>query len=415
MKPWIPLLSIAVVFAAGTPVRATIYVVDAQGTGDFATIQDAIDAADDGDEIVLDNGEYRGAGNHSLDFLGKAITLRSASGDPELCVIVADGPWDYGVTFDDDEGPDSVLDGIGITGMDCGGHHIPCPGTAVWVEGASPTIRNVRVTDSRAGGWASAVSFFDSESLVDGLAVVGGDRAVGITQSTLELVGCAIEGNATIASSGVGIVTYQSDVTIRSSFIRSNRQVPHGSPEGGAGIFCSSSNLLIEDTEITDNDSARYGGAILLERSNTLTIRRSTIAGNRAVEGGGIYSSIRGGVNQITLEHTILRENCATVAGTEDARLVGTLMGSIDCSSLDPSRVQGIGALTLGPTNSFEDPMLCEPRTCEAPFDDSGIYSLRNGSPLENLEGCGLVGVYGVLCTVSIQPLSWGQIKSQYR
>jgi hypothetical protein len=54
---------------------------------EYATIQAAIDAAETGDEVVLANGTYTGAGNINVDFLGKAITLRSAGGDPTLCII----------------------------------------------------------------------------------------------------------------------------------------------------------------------------------------------------------------------------------------------------------------------------------------------------------------------------------------
>ena len=54
--------------------------------GDFATIQDAIDAAVDGDEIIVADGTYTGPGNHDLDFGGGAIVLRSANG-PEACIL----------------------------------------------------------------------------------------------------------------------------------------------------------------------------------------------------------------------------------------------------------------------------------------------------------------------------------------
>ncbi len=51
------------------------------GPGD--SIQDAIDAAMDGDEIVVAEGTYLEA----IDFLGKAITVRST--DPADPVVVA--------------------------------------------------------------------------------------------------------------------------------------------------------------------------------------------------------------------------------------------------------------------------------------------------------------------------------------
>ena len=53
----------------------------------YPTIPMAIDAASSGDKVVIAGGVYTGAGNRNLDFGGKAITVRSASGDPAMCII----------------------------------------------------------------------------------------------------------------------------------------------------------------------------------------------------------------------------------------------------------------------------------------------------------------------------------------
>ena len=414
-------LFVAILLGCAAPAYSTTYVLNSQGTGDFSTIQDAIDAAVDGDEIVLEDGGYAGEGNHNLRFDGKAITLRSASGDPDQCVLVgidANRGWGiWGITFDAGEGPDSVLDGIGFWGFACGSGDVDCPGVAVLAEGASPTIRSVHVTLSSFASQAPVV-FRDSQSFVEGLRVTQSDKGIAAIGSTLTLEDCLIESNSSVESSGVGVISYNSNITIRSSRIRGNVQEFHGQPEGGAGIFASNSTLLIEDTEITDNES-KYGGAILLKNHCALTIRRSTIAGNRAIEGGAIYTGLsgfgRGGSSSdVTLEHTIVRANCADVAGTEDASFGGTVFGMVDCSSVDTARMAGIAALTLGPANSFDDPLFCAPRACSAPSGERGIYTLQSGSPLLDFPGCGLIGLYGVQCTVSIQSMSWGQIKSQY-
>ncbi len=51
------------------------------------TIQDGIDAANPGDEVVVAPGTYPEA----IDLLGKAITVRSASGDPADTIIDGNG------------------------------------------------------------------------------------------------------------------------------------------------------------------------------------------------------------------------------------------------------------------------------------------------------------------------------------
>jgi hypothetical protein len=67
------------------------YVLNEAGTGDFPTIQAAIDASWDGDTIELLDGTYTGFGNRDLDTKAKAITLRSQSGDASSCTIDAEG------------------------------------------------------------------------------------------------------------------------------------------------------------------------------------------------------------------------------------------------------------------------------------------------------------------------------------
>lgn len=47
----------------------------------YSTIQQAIDAANNGETIVVQPGTYAGTGNRDLDFGGKAITLRGINPD----------------------------------------------------------------------------------------------------------------------------------------------------------------------------------------------------------------------------------------------------------------------------------------------------------------------------------------------
>lgn len=85
------LISIAMAALSFVPVLAATHVVLPDGTGDFPTIQDAVDAATDGDVIELGDGTFTGEGNRNIEYLGKAITIKSQSGDPESCIIDAQG------------------------------------------------------------------------------------------------------------------------------------------------------------------------------------------------------------------------------------------------------------------------------------------------------------------------------------
>lgn len=80
------LTQILIACYAGTA-YGTIHVLLPDGTGDFPTIQQALAAADSGDQILLADGIYLGEENRNLDFFGKPLTLRSQSGDPATCII----------------------------------------------------------------------------------------------------------------------------------------------------------------------------------------------------------------------------------------------------------------------------------------------------------------------------------------
>jgi len=57
---------------------------------EYATIQAAIDAAVDGDVVIIAPDTYTGYGSRDIDFLGKAITVRSKNGHNN-CIIYCNG------------------------------------------------------------------------------------------------------------------------------------------------------------------------------------------------------------------------------------------------------------------------------------------------------------------------------------
>ncbi len=141
------------------PIGGTAYYVNAAGTGDYPTIQAAIDAATAGVVIELEDGTYTGAGNRDLDYLGKAIQIRSRSANPAACVIDCQaGPSDMhrGVTFQNGEDGASLLAGVTIRGgYETVGGAISCPN-------GSPTISNCVFEENQAeGGGALHVQIGD--------------------------------------------------------------------------------------------------------------------------------------------------------------------------------------------------------------------------------------------------------------
>ena len=172
--------------------RLPFYYIDADGTGDFAAIQAAISAAVDGDEILLENGVFTGDGNRDLDFLGKAVTVRSQSGSPVDCVIDCEGgPAELhrGFHLHQGEGGQSIIADITITNGFVGGGSWPenSGGAIRCDDGASPTISRCVISNCRAVWGGGIYCHF----------------------SSMRITGCTLAGN-TATGHGSGLVCFNS-------------------------------------------------------------------------------------------------------------------------------------------------------------------------------------------------------------
>jgi hypothetical protein len=155
-------------FEASTPPAETWF-VDDDAPADFSTIQAALNAASDGDTIIVRDGTYTGPGNYDIDFKGKAISLRSENG-PEHCIIDAEGLQlrpRRGFIFTSGEGTDSVVDGFTITG---GYAYDTTPGGsggAIFCEDSSPTIINNTITGNFAWEYGGGIYAYYGGPVID--------------------------------------------------------------------------------------------------------------------------------------------------------------------------------------------------------------------------------------------------------
>ena len=186
------------IIVGGAP--APTYTVHPDGSGDFPTIQAAMDAAEDQDTIELTAGVFSGEGNRDLDFAGKAITLRAQGGAEGLAVIDCEGTSaepHRALWFHSGEGPTSRVEGLTFRNgyaPDAGGGHL---GGAVLCEvGSEPQIRHCTFVD----GWAekgAGLACLDAQPILEGCTFVYNEAPEGGVVYTnagagLEAVNCIV-------------------------------------------------------------------------------------------------------------------------------------------------------------------------------------------------------------------------------
>lgn len=212
------------------PADATVYTVEPDGTGDFPTIQAALDALTGGDVILLAGGVFEGEGNRDLDYLGKDVMIRSDSGNPATCVI------------------------------DCGGSsaephravrfHTGETGGAVLME---VTVRNGWIEDEPLGGGI--------------LCEVGASPSI---------MDCIFEGNRSAA-----VACYDSDPKIAGCVFADN------SGFAGGALFCCNASPLVRECEFLRNAAEGGGGAVYAETNRAPYFEHCLFRENTTGYGGG--------------------------------------------------------------------------------------------------------------------------------
>ena len=356
---------------------------------EYPTIQDAINAAVTGDVVELADGTYSGDGNKDLDFGGKAITVRSASGVPAQCVIDCEHVG-RGFHFHNYEGQDSVVQGLAITNGYVDGDE---GGGAVYCDYGSPTIRNCRIADNAApsGGGVEGVS--SNVHLIDCTIVM--NAAVGsygsgggvVCSARSSLVRCTIADNTAVYSGG-GVELYSGSVTLDECAIIRNSASRTG------GIYCSGDTHQFTNCEIAGNAAESFAGGIYCGWGTPI-FNNCLIRGNHADnQGGGVCSS--GSYTEPKFNNCVFVSNTAGLQGgavyvnaSTDVSITNCIMRDnypqgIDINSgvahVSYSNVQGGWT---GDGNIDADPVWLDP---DGPDDDpvtweDNDYRLGTASP----------------------------------
>ena len=338
---------------------ADTFTVCQSGACDHTSIQAAVDAATNGDIILVQPGTYTGHDGTDpvVDFKGKSLTLIATSG-PEATII--DGRNERQcVSINEYEGPDTLLSGFTITAgrADYGGgidtynssptiaNCVIIGNEAVWNGGGvhaswdtNVTLLDCQLEGNRANAGAAVFCWTGSRTVLDGCTIVDNDATWGgggayLNECDLDDQGSTFIGNT--GGRGGGIYATDSVVRATDTLFRSNATT--SSEGGGGGIILLESEALLENVVLQDNLAYNGGGIYmgggtlvardceLLENRTTglkngggictygssVSITDSNVRGNTASYGGGLYVH----TTTLTVRGSNLSDNSASFGG----------------------------------------------------------------------------------------------------
>lgn len=329
LSTW-PLCVVFAIAFGGVPVSAGTWFVDDDAVADpgpqdpavsdpkesgseahpFDTIQEAINLAEHGDEIMVMPGVYFGPGNSAFNFFGKRVVLR---GDATDRPIIQGAEQPCMVRFENGEDEHSVLESIELVG----GY------TGVCCAYSSPILRDVSIlnqadfgVDSKGGSpqlfnmlirWCMA----GGARLSEGLPVVesstfheGGGGIECLDGDICAVRDCLISSNGRAEGAGVRVV--DSELLLADSQLISN-----SAHENGGGLAVSNGKVAVHRCHFRYNGANHKGGAIHL-RNSVATISNSRFEDNQFSEfAGAIWSQD----SDLELRNSLLIRNFANEVG----------------------------------------------------------------------------------------------------
>lgn len=318
---------------------------------DEPTIQAGVNAADQGDTVLVAPGVYSGDGNCGISVFSNVV-LRSEAG-PAATVIDCENRL--------------YVDGISIWGD---GDLIP-----------RPTICGFSIINAnRPGQEGGALCFHHADPT---------------------LLDCIVAGNA--ARCGGAIFCRESWPTIERCVITDN------TAERGGGVYCTSSSCpAIVDCVVSRNFAAIEGGGLYLGEysSSPGAVDGCTVAANGSPSGAGIWF---GRVGDITVTNTIVAFNgpgagincghptTSSAPVVNECCVFGNAGGDSLCGEYSH--------------NFFMDPLFCDLESGDLTLCSTSPC-LPEYNPWHELvgalgQGCGK-------CSSPVEPTSWGRLKALY-
>jgi len=205
-----------------------------QGT-QHSTIQQAVDDCFSSDTIALIRGRFTGAGNHDIDFQGKALTLTGSDPDSfsaiSATIIDANGTHaspHRAFHFRTGETPAATIKGVTITGGNA------APGSAIHCDNSDATLLNCILTENSG----HAIAAIDGDISLSNCILTASGAAAFVSAGTADFTNCTILGNTSIADCNAS-----ASLAFRNSIVRQPRTLAGAITLADAALTVASSNV----------------------------------------------------------------------------------------------------------------------------------------------------------------------------
>ena len=399
----------------------------------YSTIQSAIEAAGNGDSVIVSPGFY----TETIDFDGKSIIVSSLylMEDDSLLIgsTIIDAQENGSVaTFSNGEDSGSVLQGFTLqngTGNDedpddNGSYYTY--GGGIYCEDSDPTIKDCIIRDNVANeGGGGGIFCYESSPIFYGCMITGNEtddvggglyaRAAS-SPTFFDCVfydniaefggGCYMRNesspvmenvvfNENTANNSGGGITLKDDADL----VANGLYITNNEADGlGGGFYINNANPQLDFALIADNISSS-GAGVYIRNSSVAEFTNVTISNNSAgLYGNGIY--MRDGV-EVSLLNTVAWGNGSPQIyfRSEGSDVELSVDYSIIQDGEDGVEVSDNGDLSWGTGNLDEDPYFCNPAEAD--------YFVRENSSCEDGgQGGALIGCYAAGCgPVNIGPV----------
>jgi hypothetical protein len=350
-----------------THADAATYLVKPDGTGDYPTIQSAMDAASYGDTVLVMPGTYYDCTH--LDsharlccvLMKSGVCLRGQTGQPADVTIDAQ---QLGRAISSRFGdPSTIIRDITLTGAWIDGFDLGRWGGGLHCEGSSPLVENCIFTGN--GGYSgTAMACWASSPTIRNCRFIDNDAQ----------------------GDGAGLIALQGSGPVIEDCLFTGNEAQM---DGGA-LYFSNSSGVVSGCLFAENVAGFWGAGIYAQSSSTLVIRHCTFCLNHCHgDGSGICASSDA---SLTLEQSIIAFNTgapgiSTLAGGDPAS-IGVL-----CCDVYGHPEDNYGGAMLDQTG-LNDNISADPCFCDLSND---AFTLWNYSPCAQA-GCGTIGAYPVAC-----------------